>query len=98
MAEALSVLRDEEVRTTLRRKIDALSDIRVNRFINWGQRRLARNYTFPEMKQYSDVTITADTYRFPFPTRMKDLVSLTLQDGSMSRKLTYVLLNVFTQQ
>ena len=90
MSEALSVLRDEEVRPTLRRKVDALADARVKRFINWGQRRLARNHTFREMKQYSDVTIAEDTYRFAWPPRMKNLVSLTVQDGANSRKLTYV--------
>jgi len=79
-----------EVRENIKRTSTAVSDARIIRWVNWAQGYLADLHTYEEMREiYSGSTIDG-TSRYGFPTRMKDVYSMTLQDGSSSRVLTYV--------
>ena len=82
----------EEVRANIKRTSSGVSDARVTRFINWGQQYLADLHTYEEMRirDTSSLTTTASDNSLSWPTRMKDLYSLTAQDGARSQKLVYV--------
>lgn len=82
-------LRDE-VRSNIRRSTSSIADTRINTWLDWSQQRIADIHTWEEMRKVYTTPTVADTKRYPFPTRMKDIFSLTLQDGDNSRKLIYV--------
>ncbi|MHC1596740.1 MAG: phage adaptor protein, partial [Methermicoccaceae archaeon] len=85
----LEELRDE-VRANLRRDSTALTDERIDRFINWAIRGIASFYTFEEMRTTSTTATEADVKSYSFPTNMKDIFTIRLIDGASSRKLIYV--------
>ena len=81
----------EEVRANIKRTSTGVSDARVLRWVNWGKDYLADLHTYEEMR-VKDTTksTTADDNSVTWTTRMKDLYSMTVQDGARSQKLTYV--------
>ncbi len=80
-----------EVRENIKRTISGVSDIRINRWLNWSKDYIADLHTYEEMRKADNTLRTADgDNTLSWPTRMKDLYSLKLVDGSNSRKLTYV--------
>jgi hypothetical protein len=89
MAMALSDFQDE-VRENIKRDTNGVSDARITRWLNWAKDYISDLHSYEEMHRIYDGTTTTDIKRYGFPTRMKDVFSLTLQDGANSRKLTYV--------
>lgn len=85
-----------EVRENIKRDTNGVSDARIGRWTNWAQDYLSDLHTYEEMRQ-TDVSLsTADgDNSLAWPTRMKDLYSATVQDGSRSRKLIYVIARNF---
>lgn len=80
-----------EVRANIKRTVDGFADSRINNHLNWAQGYLADLHTFEEMHSRDTSRSTADgSVSVTWPTRMKDLYSVTVQDGARSRKLTYV--------
>lgn len=80
----------DEVRENIKRTVAGVSNARVNRWCDWSQQLLADWHTYEEMRKvYTGATVDGQ-YRYGFPTRMKDIVSLVLRDGAESRKLEYV--------
>ena len=80
-----------EVRENIKRDTTGVSDTRIERWVNWGQGYLADLHTFEEMRKSDATSFTTDgDNSLAWPTRMKDLYSMTVQDGSRSRKLIYV--------
>ena len=81
----------DEVRENIKRDTNGVTDVRIRRWVNWAQDYLADLHTYEEMRvsDASAVTIDGDN-SLAWPTRMKDLYSMTVQDGARSRKLTYV--------
>ncbi len=74
----------------------ATLQIRVRRYLNWAQRRIARYYNFHELnKLITTATTLADVKRYPLTTgtnnlgltRVKDIASIRLDDSENSRKL-----------
>lgn len=95
MAMTLSDFWDE-VRGNVRRDSNGLTDARITRWVNWAQSYLADLHTYEEMREVYDGSTelesgSSTTYRsrYGFPSRMKDIYSLTLLDGGNSRKLVY---------
>lgn len=90
MAMTLSDFRDE-VRESIKRDTNGVSNARINRWVNWAKDYLADLHTYEEMryKDTSKSTVAGDN-TLAWPTRMKDLYSATVQDGTRSRKLIYV--------
>lgn len=86
----------DEVRFNIKRTSSVFSDTRILRRVNWAKDYVADLHTYEEMKKiYDGSTVaydsgTGDGRRYGFPTRMKDIHSMTIQDGSSSVKLTYV--------
>lgn len=69
---------------------------RVRTYLNWGQKRIARFYSFHELNALQDSAATvADIKRYPLTTgtnnlgltRPKDISSIRLIDGEYSRKI-----------
>ena len=80
-----------EVRANIKRTSTGVADGRINNWLNWAQSYLSDLHTYEEMRGKDTSKSTADgDNSVSWPTRMKDLYSMTLQDGSNSRKLTYV--------
>ena len=80
-----------EVRANIRRTIASIADSRINTWLEWAQQRISDIHTWEEMYTTdTSITTVASTKAYPFPTRMKDIFSMTLQDGDNSRKLIYV--------
>ena len=90
MAMTLSELRDEE-RENIKRDTNGVSNARITRWVNWAKDYLADLHTYEEMryKDTSKETVASDN-TLAWPTRMKDLYSMAIQDGSRSQRLTYV--------
>lgn len=74
----------------------ALLQDRVVNYLNWGQRRIARNYSFDELNTlHTTATTVADVKRYPLMagtnnlglSRVKDISSIRLIDSENSRKL-----------
>jgi len=83
-------LRDE-VRSNIKRTTDGVANTRINTWLNWAQGYLADLHTYEEMHSNdTSKTCTESSVVVAWPTRMKDLYSVTVQDGSRSRKLIYV--------
>ncbi len=80
----------EEVRGNIKRKENAFSDEKINTYLNWAQERIADAHTFEEMRTSTEIKTVKGKEKYDFPERMKDVYSLTLVDGSNSRKLEYV--------
>lgn len=83
-------LRDE-VRENIKRSVDGVSNARINRWIDWAQGYLADLHTYEEMRSNdTSKSTTTSSVTVTWPTRMKDLYSMQVQDGARSRKLVYV--------
>jgi len=81
----------DEVRENIKRTEDGVSNTRINRWVNWAQGYVADLHTYEEMRKTdTSLTTTASDNSLSWPTRMKDLYSLRLIDGSNSRTLIYV--------
>lgn len=81
----------DEVRENIRRNETGVANARINRWLNWSQDYLADLHTYEEMRvRDTSLSTTASYNQLSWPTRMKDLYSITVQDGARSRKLTYV--------
>jgi len=81
----------DEVRENIKRTVDGVSNARINRWLNWGQGYLADLHTYEEMHSNdTSKACTESSVVVTWPTRMKDLYSVTVQDGARSRKLIYV--------
>ncbi len=90
MAMDRSDLRDE-VRANIKRTTDGIAPARINRWLNWAQGYLADLHTYEEMRTNDTSKSTAaNSVSVTWPTKMKDLYSVTVQDGARSRKLIYV--------
>jgi hypothetical protein len=87
---------EDEVRFNIKRTELAYPDTRIYTRLNWAQSLICDWHTYEEMrKTYTGSTIayvstTGEGKRYGFPTRMKDIHSLTVQKLSSSKKLTYV--------
>ena len=81
----------DEVRENIKRTTTGFSNTRIDRHLDWAQNYLSNLHTYEEMrvKDTSKVTTASDN-SVAWPTRMKDLYSMTIQDGARSTKLTYV--------
>lgn len=83
-------LRDE-VRANIKRTVDGVSAARINTWLNWAQGYLADLHTYEEMRSNdTSKSTTESSVSVTWPTRMKDLYSMKVQDGARSRKLIYV--------
>ena len=83
-------LRDE-VRANIKRTTSGVANARIDRWLNWSQDYLSDLHTYEEMHSKDTSKETTDgNNTITWPTRMKDLYSVTVQDGARSRKLTYV--------
>ena len=80
----------DELRLVVGRDDSDLSDTQLTRWLNMAQHRVAEMYTFQEMLDEFASACVEDQKRYGFPERMKEIISLVLVDGSMSRKLTQV--------
>ena len=81
----------EEVRANIKRTVTGVSNARIHNWINWAQGYLCDLHTWEEMHSKDTSLATADgNNSVSWPTRMKDLYSVTVQDGARSRKLVYV--------
>lgn len=81
----------DEVRANIKRTTNGFSDARINTRLNWAQDYISDLHTYEEMRAKDTGKATvADSSSVTWPTRMKDLYSVTVQDGARSRKLTYV--------
>jgi len=88
-------LRDE-VRFNLKRSSDALPDTRINTWLNWALQFVADLHTYEEMRvNETDTTPSDGTNTMNFPSNMKDLYSVRVQDGASSVKLEYVFPRLF---
>lgn len=79
-----------EVRNNIRRDTSVFSDDLIDRMLNWSQERIGDMHTFEEMKKLFSASVVSGQLRYSFPTRMKDLKTIRIMDGSSSRKLHYV--------
>jgi hypothetical protein len=80
----------DEIRENIKRDTNGVSNVRINRWIEWAQNYLADLHTYEEMRvKYTGATVDGQT-SYGFPTRMKNIYSMTLQNGASSQKLTYV--------
>lgn len=89
----------DEVRANIRRDVEGVSNARINRWLDWSQQYLADLHTYEEMR-VKDVSLNtkASDNSLDWPIRMKDLYSMTVQDGARSRKLIYVKARDFDEQ
>ncbi len=88
MGMTLQELRNE-VRENIHRPAEGFSDDRVDTRLNWAQDEIGGLHTFKEMKRVFTRDTVASQKRYGFPERMKEIVSLVLEDGTNSRKLRY---------
>lgn len=80
-----------ELRANIKRTVDGVANTRLDTWLNWAQGYLADLHTYEEMHSNDTSKSTADgSVSVTWPTRMKDLYSMTVQDGARSRKLIYV--------
>lgn len=89
----------DEVRENIRRTTVGVSDTRINRWLDWSQQYLCDLHTYEEMRILDKTTLktASGDNSLSWPTRMKDLYSVTVQDGARSRKLIYVPANRFDE-
>jgi len=80
----------EEVRANIKRTTDGITNERIMTWVNWSQSQIADWHTYEEMDQVFTASTVASQKRYGFPSRMKDIMSITVQDGASSSKLTYV--------
>ena len=97
MADTLLEMRTE-VRDYVRRTVGVLPDARINKWINRSVIRICNNNNFKEMEDYDFPTTTADVKRYAHPPTLKDIYSLTIQDGASSTDLIYVQGKYFDKQ
>jgi len=90
----MAMIRSEfvsETRENIKRDTNGVSDTRIQRWINWAQGYLSDLHTYEEMRISDSDSFTVDgDNSLAWPTRMKDLYSMTIQDGARSQKLIYV--------
>lgn len=68
---------------------------RIKQWLYWGHLRVARNFAFRELDAGpTDTTLTASTGQYTFTqlslTRVRQIQSVTLVNGTSSQKLTFV--------
>ncbi len=82
----------DEVRENIRRTTAGVSNARINRWLDWAQQYLCDLHTYEEMRILDKTSLSTSDgdNSLAWPTRMKDLYSMTVQDGARSRKLIYV--------
>lgn len=81
----------DEIRENVKRDTNGLANSRITRWLNWAKDYLADLHTYKEMKKvYTFNTVASNSLPIPWNTNMKDLYSMTVQDGARSRKLIYV--------
>ena len=86
----------DEVRENIRRNVTGVSNARINRWLDWSQQYLCDLHTYEEMRILDSSSSTSvSNNSLAWPARMKDLYSMTVQDGARSRKLIYVLAREF---
>lgn len=90
----------EEVRSYHGNRTDL--DVRITRFLNFAQIRLARAYPFPELHRFVTATgsfVNDSTDRFlTLPANTNAIKDLILEDGTTSRKLEYISPRVFDKR
>ena len=79
----------DEVRENIKRTVTAYTAARIIRRLDWGQNYVSDLHTYEEMRKVYEGETVASRKRYGFPTRMKDIYSMTLQSGASSRVLTY---------
>jgi len=79
---------EEEIRKNLGGRTD-LND-RLVRFLNIAQDRITAAHDFRELRKLSTTTTTADDKYIGLPSAPRQIYSLRLIDGTLSRKLTLV--------
>ena len=79
-----------ELRTRVRANHASRSDKNtdIDEFINEALRALAQAHTWKDLVVEYSTTLTADVYRYAFPTDMKECFAMRLIDGTDSRFLT----------
>ena len=80
----------DEVRSNIKRTEDGVASTRIMLWVNWAQSQIADWHTYEEMGRVLTGSTVANQKRYGFPDQMKDIMSMTLQDGASSSKLTYV--------
>jgi len=87
-----------EVRFNIKRKISGFTDAQIDTRLNWSQDYISDLHTYEEMREsYTGDTVDGQK-KYGFPARMKDIYSMTFQDGANSTKLTYVYARNFDTQ
>jgi len=87
-----------EVRNNIKRTVTGITDARIMRWFNWAQIYLTDLHVYQESKIRVDadsvtpagMSTAAGTSDYAWITNMKDLYSITVQNSSLSEKLTYV--------
>lgn len=79
---------ENEVRANLGNRTDL--DSRLVNFINFAQDMMCRQHDFQELQTRTDDTTTADTATYTLSSRPRSIYSVRIQDGTNSRKLSYV--------
>ena len=80
----------DEVRSNIKRTEDGVASTRIMTWVNWAQAQIADWHSFEEMDRVFTGSTVASQKRYGFPDNLKDIMSMTLQDGASSRKLIYV--------
>ena len=80
---------EDEIRYNLGSRTDL--DSRLVTFVNWAQEEIARQHAFRELEDEDTSQSTSDGgTTLNHPTGIKDLISIKVYDGTLSRKLIYV--------
>lgn len=94
MAMTLAEYQDE-VRENVKRDVNGLPNSRITRWVNWAQRYLSDLHTYEEMRdKFTGATVVGQT-DYGFPTNMKDIYTVNLQNTSSSSTLKYVPARLF---
>ena len=89
MAMDREALRDE-VRANIKRTTSGVANTRINQWLDWGQTYVADLHTYEEMRKKYTASTADGTKLYTFPSEMKDIYTLTVQDGASSQALIYV--------
>ena len=85
----------DEVRANIKRTSDGVAATRIMTWVNWSQAQIADWHTYEEMDRVYTGATVASQKRYGFPDNMKDIMSITVQDGASSSKLIYVYFREF---
>lgn len=77
-----------EIKLNLANRSDR--DSSLGTYINWGQLEIAKAHTFRELRKLTELATVADSKYITLTANPKNIMSLRLIDGTLSRKLRYI--------